>query len=60
MSFHNIKAESCMDFDLDKGTIICIKMILLKDCINEGYMMVLFCFDMKLLKYYWNSVFSWM
>ena len=37
MSFHNMKVESCMGFDLDKVTIICIKMILLKDCINEGY-----------------------
>ena len=25
MSFHNIKVESCMDFDLDKETITCIK-----------------------------------
>ena len=47
MSFHNI-IESRMDFDLDKATIICIKMILLKDCINEAYMKVLFCFDAKL------------
>ena len=38
MSFHNIKVESCIGFDLDKATIICVKMILLKDCINEGYM----------------------
>ena len=37
-----------MDFDLDKATIMCRKMILLKDYINEGYMRVLFHFDAKL------------
>ena len=48
VSFHNIKVESCMGFDLDKATIISIKMFLLKDCINERYMRVLFHFDVKL------------
>ena len=25
MLFHNIKVENCMDFNLDKATVICIK-----------------------------------
>ena len=51
------KSRKLHGFDLDKATIICIKIILLKDCI---YMRVLFHFDAKLSKYYWNSVFSWL
>ena len=30
MSLYNIKVESCMGFDLDKATIICIKNDLIK------------------------------